>query len=34
MKSHLQQLLSDFPMVDIKAMGFPINWQEEPLWKE
>lgn len=34
MKGHLQQLLTDFPMIDIKAMGFPTNWQEEPLWKE
>ena len=33
MKGHLQQLLADFPMIDIKAMGFPANWQEEPLWK-
>ncbi len=32
MKGHLQQLLADFPMIDIKAMGFPANWQEEPLW--
>ncbi len=34
MKGHLQQLLADYPMIDIKAMGFPTNWQEEPLWKE
>ena len=34
MKGHLQQLLTDFPMIDTKAMGFPTNWQEEPLWKE
>ena len=34
MKGHLKQLLADFPMIDIKAMGFPMNWQEEPLWKE
>ena len=33
MKGHLQQLLADFPMIDIKAMGFPANWQEELLWK-
>ena len=31
MKGHLQQLLADFPMIDIKAMDFPTNWQEEPL---
>ena len=34
MKGHLKRLLSDFPMIDIKAMGFPKNWQEEPLWNE
>lgn len=34
MKGHLQRLLAAFPMIDIQAMGFPKNWQEEPLWKE
>ena len=34
MKGHLQRLLAAYPMVDIKAMGFPENWLEEPLWKE
>lgn len=34
MKDHLQRLLSDFPMIDTRAMGFPNNWLEEPLWKE
>ncbi len=33
MKNHLQQLLTDFPMIDIQAMGFPANWQSEPLWQ-
>ena len=33
MKGHLKNLLSDFPHVDIAAMGFPKNWEEEPLWK-
>lgn len=27
-------LLKQFPTIDIKAMGFPDNWQEEPLWKD
>lgn len=34
MKGHLQRLLTAFPMVDIKAMGFPADWLDEPLWKE
>ena len=33
MKGHLKNLLSDFPHVDIAAMGFPQKWEEEPLWK-
>ena len=33
MVEHLQSLLTQFPMVDIRAMGFPSgNWQDEPLW--
>lgn len=32
MKRHLKKLLSDFPSVDVTAMGFPKNWEEEPLW--
>lgn len=34
MKVHLQQLLAEYPMTDIQAMGFPKRWSEEPLWKE
>jgi abortive infection bacteriophage resistance protein len=29
----IQNLLQTFPTIDIKAMGFSPNWQEEPLWK-
>ncbi|MGM9841015.1 MAG: Abi family protein, partial [Candidatus Limisoma sp.] len=33
MLEHLKSILADYPMVDIRAMGFPLgNWQEEPLW--
>ncbi len=32
MKEHLRQLLMDFPKVDVRAMGFPENWENEPLW--
>jgi abortive infection bacteriophage resistance protein len=30
----LKLLLSEYPTIDIKAMGFPAGWQNEPLWKE
>jgi len=29
----LKLLLAEYPTIDIKAMGFPANWQIEPLWK-
>lgn len=30
--SDLKNLLARYPNVDIAAMGFPANWQNEPLW--
>ena len=24
---------NEYPMIDINVMGFPKNWEEEPLWK-
>lgn len=33
MKQHLLDLLSQYPNVDPHAMGFPDNWESEPLWK-
>ena len=33
MKSRLKELLAQFPNVDITAMGFSTNWEEEPLWQ-
>lgn len=33
MKRQLMFLLDTYPMIDIRAMGFPDNWQDEPLWK-
>lgn len=33
-KKDLQNLLSAFPMVDTRAMGFPDGWEREPLWRE
>lgn len=31
-KQPLKQLIASYPNVDIKAMGFPSDWQSEPLW--
>lgn len=32
-KMRLKVLLFEHPNVDIAAMGFPCNWQDEPLWR-
>lgn len=29
----LHELLADFPEVDLRAMGFPQNWQQDPFWQ-
>jgi abortive infection bacteriophage resistance protein len=29
----LKSLLSEYPTIDVKAMGFLADWQNEPLWK-
>lgn len=31
--TRLKQLIADFPEVDLSAMGFPKNWESEPLWR-
>ncbi len=28
----LNDLLAKYPTIDVKAMGFPDNWESEPLW--
>lgn len=33
MKQHLLDLLAHYPNVDPRAMGFPIGWEHEPLWR-
>ena len=33
LKEDLKFLLHTYPMIDIAVMGFPKNWEEEPLWK-
>ena len=30
----LQNLLTTYSMVDNRAMGFPQQWQNEPLWRD
>jgi abortive infection bacteriophage resistance protein len=29
----LNSLLAEYPTIDTRAMGFPNQWKEEPLWK-
>ena len=29
----LERLLGEHSNVDVSAMGFPTNWESEPLWK-
>jgi len=29
----LKSLLAEYPTVDVCAMGFPVDWENEPLWK-
>ena len=31
-KTEIKTLLNSYPQVDPKAMGFPSNWETEPLW--
>lgn len=32
-KQQLKSLLQTHPNVDVAAMGFPADWENEPLWK-
>ncbi|WNY23982.1 hypothetical protein MmiHf6_13070 [Methanimicrococcus hongohii] len=32
-KIQLKELLAKYPSVDIKSMGFPVNWEEELFWE-
>ena len=34
MKQHFHSLLKQYPSVDYKAIGIPMDWQSEPLWQE
>jgi abortive infection bacteriophage resistance protein len=31
-KNKLLKLLKSYPMVDVRAMGFPHGWETEPIW--
>ncbi len=33
-KTKIETLLNTYPGIDIRAMGFPENWQSEPIWEE
>lgn len=33
LKQNLLDLFAKFPNIDIHAMGFPIDWEKEPLWQ-
>ena len=33
MKAKIDMLLADYPSIDITAMGFPVGWENEPLWR-
>lgn len=30
----LRKLLTDYPEIPIRAMGFPDHWEESPIWKK
>ena len=31
-KDKLKRLIDKYPTVDIAAVGFPTDWEDEPLW--
>jgi abortive infection bacteriophage resistance protein len=30
----IEDLLLKYPNVDVRAMGFPTDWKNEPLWQK
>lgn len=32
--TRIKELLKHYPMIDASAMGFPENWEQEPLWRK
>ena len=33
LKKKLKDLFAEYPSVDIRAMAFPSDWEDEPLWR-
>lgn len=33
MTEKIRSLLSEYPSIDVNAMGFPQGWENEPLWQ-
>lgn len=33
-RKHFKDLLAKYPNVDVGYMGFPIDWQDHPIWRE
>ena len=33
MKAKIDALLANYPAIDTAAMGFPLGWENEPLWQ-
>lgn len=31
-KNNLKDLLNQYPLIDLHAMGFPSDWEKQPLW--
>ena len=34
LKNFLFKLFADYPNIDLRAMGFPQGWENEPLWRQ
>lgn len=32
-KANLKSLLNEYPCIDLHAMGFPDDWEKQPLWR-
>jgi abortive infection bacteriophage resistance protein len=33
-KEKFFDLMTNYPMIDIKSLGFPANWEKEPFWMQ